>query len=68
LEIYAQDNPLLRNHRPHRVFAAVYALFAFAIVRFGFEAAAGEALFIALVSFLGYSLHLLMDRGYDLFR
>jgi len=62
---------LMPDHRGvvhSTVFAAVYALFAFAIVRFGFEAAAGEALFIALVSFLGYSLHLLMDRGYDLFR
>jgi len=47
------------------VFAAVYALLAFAIVRFGFEAAPGEALFIALASFLGYCLHLLLDLGSD---
>ncbi len=45
------------------VFAAVYALVTFAIVRFGFVAPPGEALFIALASFLGYNLHLLLDRG-----
>jgi len=50
------------------VFAAVYALFAFAVVRFGFDVAVGEALFIALASFLGYCLHLLLDRGSDFLR
>lgn len=62
---------LMPDHRGvvhSSVFAAVYALIAFAIVRFGFEAAPGEALFIALASFLGYNLHLLLDRGGNLFR
>ncbi len=59
---------LMPDHRGvvhSTVFAAVYALLAFAIVRFGFEAAPGEALFIALASFLGYCLHLLLDQGSD---
>jgi membrane-bound metal-dependent hydrolase YbcI (DUF457 family) len=53
-------------HSP--IFAAVYAIIAFAVVRFGFVAAPGEALFIALASFLGYNLHLLLDRGSDFLR
>ena len=53
-------------HSP--IFAAVYAIIAFAMVRFGFVAAPGEALFIALASFLGYNLHLLLDRGSDFLR
>ena len=53
-------------HSP--IFAAVYAIIAFTIVRFGFVAAPGEALFIALASFLGYNLHLLLDRGSDFLR
>ncbi len=62
---------LMPNHRGFvhsSVFAAVYALVSFAIVRFGFEAAPGEALFIALASFLGYNLHLLLDRVADFLR
>lgn len=58
---------LMPNHRGvvhSSVFAAVYALLAFAIVRFGFNMAPGEALFIAFASFLGYNLHLLLDRGF----
>mgnify|MGYP001352654608 CR=1 FL=1 len=46
------------------VFAAVYALLAFAVVRFGFDVTPGEALFIAFASFLGYNLHLLLDRNF----
>jgi inner membrane protein len=58
---------LMPNHRGivhSSVFAAVYALLAFAIVRFGFTMTPGEALFIAFASFLGYNLHLLLDRGF----
>lgn len=62
---------LMPDHRGvvhSSVFAAVYALISFAIVRFGFAASPGEALFIALASFLGYNLHLLLDRVADFLR
>jgi inner membrane protein len=55
---------LMPNHRGvvhTSVFAAVYALLAFTIVRFGFNMVPGEALFVAFASFLGYNLHLLLD-------
>ena len=55
---------LMPNHRGvvhSSVFAAVYALLAFTIVKFGFNMAPGEALFVAFASFLGYNLHLLLD-------
>ncbi|MGC9515410.1 metal-dependent hydrolase [Methanocrinis sp.] len=57
---------LMPNHRGvvhSSVFAAVYALLAFAIVRFGFDMSAGEALFVASASFLGYNLHLVLDKS-----
>jgi len=58
---------LMPNHRGvvhSSVFAAVYALLAFTIVRFGFDMTPGESLFIAFASFLGYNLHLLLDRNF----
>jgi inner membrane protein len=58
---------LMPNHRGvvhTSVFAAVYALLAVVIVRFGFNMAPGEALFVAFASFLGYNLHLLLDGGF----
>ena len=58
---------LMPNHRGvvhSSVFAAVYALLAFVIVRFGFNMAPGEALFVAFASFLGYNLHLLLDGNF----
>jgi len=58
---------LMPNHRGvvhSSVFAAVYALLAFVIVRFGFNMAPGEALFVAFASFLGYNLHLILDGNF----
>lgn len=58
---------LMPNHRGvvhSSIFAAVYALLAFAIVLFGFNMAPGEALFVAFASFLGYNLHLLLDGNF----
>lgn len=58
---------LMPNHRGvvhTSVFAAVYALLAFAIVRFGFNMVPGEALFVAFASFLGYNLHLILDGDF----
>ncbi|MHC1631740.1 MAG: metal-dependent hydrolase [Methanotrichaceae archaeon] len=46
--------------------AFVYAVLAFAAVKYGFGMAFEEALFIGLSSFLGYNLHLVLDKNIKL--
>jgi len=43
------------------LFATVYALLVFLLIEYGLKMSTGEALYVGLSAFLGYSLHLLLD-------
>lgn len=45
------------------LFAGVYGLLAFLLVNYGFKMSTGEGSFVGLSAFLGYTLHLLLDRS-----
>ncbi len=45
------------------LFAAIYGGLAFLLVEYGLGFSAGEGLFVGLSAFLGYTLHLLLDRS-----
>ena len=44
------------------VFAFIYAVSVFVALRYGLGFKFGEALFVGIASFLGYTLHLILDR------
>ncbi len=47
-------------------FAAVYGFLAFALTGYGFKMSREEGFYIGLAAFLGYTLHLLLDRSIKL--
>lgn len=56
---------MMPNHRGvmhSLLFASIYGLLAFLTVEYGLRMRSGEALYVAIVSFCGYTLHLLLDR------
>ncbi len=48
------------------LFAGIYGLLAFLLVEYGFRLSTGEGLFVGLSAFLGYTLHLILDRSVKL--
>jgi len=48
------------------LFAGIYGGMAFLLVEYGLKMTAGEGLFVGLSAFLGYTLHLLLDRSVKL--
>ncbi|WP_456422441.1 metal-dependent hydrolase [Thermococcus sp.] len=48
------------------LFAGVYGLLAFLLADYGLRMTTGEGLFIGLSAFLGYTLHLTLDRSIKL--
>lgn len=48
------------------LFAAVYGLLAFLLVEYGLRMSTGEAIYVGLSAFLGYTLHLTLDRSIKL--
>jgi inner membrane protein len=48
------------------LFAAVYGLLAFLLVEYGLRMSTGEAIYVGLSAFLGYTLHLLLDGSLKL--
>ncbi|WP_457742892.1 metal-dependent hydrolase [Thermococcus sp.] len=45
------------------LFAGIYGLLAFLLVEYGLKMSTGEGIFVGLSAFLGYTLHLLLDRS-----
>ncbi|WP_297508341.1 metal-dependent hydrolase [Thermococcus sp.] len=48
------------------LFAGIYAILAYALVDYGLRMGLGVGLYCALSAFLGYTLHLLLDRSVKL--
>ncbi len=48
------------------LFAGVYGLTAFGIGSYGLNLSNGESMFLGLAAFLGYTLHLVLDRSLKL--
>ncbi len=48
------------------LFAGIYGLLAFLLASVGLKMSIGEGIFVGLSAFLGYSLHLLLDRSVKL--
>lgn len=48
------------------LFAGIYGLLAFLLADYGLKMSIGEGLFVGLSAFLGYTLHLLLDRSVKL--
>jgi len=64
--IFTKAMPKHRGIVHSVAFAAFYALLAFSVVRYGFDLRFGEAVFVGLASFLGYDLHLILDKNMKL--
>ncbi|WP_297535817.1 metal-dependent hydrolase [Thermococcus sp.] len=61
--------PLMPKHRGivhSLLFAGIYGLLAFLLVEYGLKMSSGEGAFVGLSAFLGYTLHLLLDRSVKL--
>ena len=48
------------------LFAGIYGLLAFLLVEYGLKMSTGEGIFVGLSAFLGYTLHLALDRSVKL--
>ncbi|ASJ08119.1 hydrolase [Thermococcus siculi] len=48
------------------LFAFIYGVLAFLLVEYGLDMSTGEGLYVGLVAFLGYTLHLVLDRSIKL--